>query len=473
MSTPEPGQEPVVLWFRRDLRLSDHPALAQAARQGPITAIFVLDDVLLRTAGQPRLAYFLQTLRALDGQLRTVGGALTVRAGRPEYVVPAVTARDRRVAKALGPVPLLATGSPYATAPGEVLKPDGRPYEVFTPFYRSWLAHELELPVPVDLAAITWCPLDGLTIAGDPRTEATWPEAGEPAARVAWELYRSTGLATYAANRDHPALDATSRLSPYLKVGALHPRTLLADLGPDDDAFRRQLAWREFHAAVLYHRPSTARSCFQPHMEGMRYDHGSAADRRFAAWAAGRTGFPLVDAGMRQLRAEGWMHNRLRMITASFLVKDLHIDWARGARHFMVNLIDGELASNQHNWQWVAGTGTDAAPYFRIFNPSAKAGSSIRMATTSVDGCPSSHTCRALRSTSRGGAPPGCRRTTPSGSSSTARSGPSRSRVTSCCEHNFGRDPHPARSRAIARTRDSLDRHQRGATVVTGPFVGT
>ena len=173
----------------------------------------------------------------------------------------------------------------------------------------------------------------------------------------AWELFRTTRLATYATTRDHPALDATSRLSPYLKVGALHPRTLLADLGPDDDAFRRQLAWREFYAAVLYHRPSTARSCFQPHMEGMRYDHGSAADGRFAAWAAGRTGFPLVDAGMRQLRAEGWMHNRLRMITASFLVKDLHIDWTRGARHFMSNLIDGDLASNQHNWQWVAGHG--------------------------------------------------------------------------------------------------------------------
>ena len=183
----EPGQEargPVVLWFRRDLRLSDHPALAQAARQGPVTALFVLDDLLVRTAGQPRLRYFMQTLRALDLQLRAVGGALTVRAGRPEHVVPAVATevqaravhitadfapygsdRDQRVAKALGAVPLIATGSPYAAAPGEVVKPDGRPYEVFTPFYRSWLAHELELPVPLDLASITWRPLDGLPVA--------------------------------------------------------------------------------------------------------------------------------------------------------------------------------------------------------------------------------------------------------------------------------------------------------------------
>ncbi|HTN78719.1 MAG TPA: deoxyribodipyrimidine photo-lyase [Acidimicrobiales bacterium] len=377
-----------MLWFRRDLRLSDHPALARAARQGPITALFVLDDVLVRPAGQPRLRYFLQTLRALDGQLRALGGALTVRAGRPEDVVPTVakeadaravhitadfapygSARDRRVAQALGAVPLMATGSPYAAAPGEIVKPDGRAYEVFTPFYRSWLAHELELPVPLDLASITWRPLGGLPLAADPRAEATLPQAGEPAAHLAWERFRTTRLATYATTRDHPALDATSRLSPYLKVGALHPRTLLADLGPDDDAFCRELAWREFYAAVLHQWPSTAGSCFKPRMEAMRYDDGSEADRRFAAWTAGRTGFPLVDAGMRQLNVEGWMPNRVRMITASFLVKDLHIDWTRGARHFMVNLIDGDLASNQHNWQWVAGTGTDAAPYFRIFNP--------------------------------------------------------------------------------------------------------
>ena len=388
MSSAEEGRAPVVLWFRRDLRLSDHPALAQAARQGPITALFVMDDVLLRAARPLRRAYFLQTLRALDRRLRALGGALTVRAGRPEHVVPAVakearasavhitadfapygSVRDQRVAKALGAVPLNATGSPYAAAPGEVVKTDGRPYEVFTPFYRSWLAREPEPPAPLDLASIAWCPLDGLPLGGDRETEATWPEAGELAASAAWERFRMTRLASYATARDHPALDATSRLSPYLKVGALHPRTLLADLGPDDDAFRRQLAWREFYADVLYHRPWTARSCFQPQMEGMRYDDGSAADGRFAAWAAGRTGFPLVDAGMRQLRAEGWMHNRLRMITASFLVKDLHIDWRRGARHFMANLIDGDVASNQHNWQWVAGTGTDAAPYFRIFNP--------------------------------------------------------------------------------------------------------
>jgi deoxyribodipyrimidine photo-lyase len=158
-------------------------------------------------------------------------------------------------------------------------------------------------------------------------------------------------------------------MSPYLKFGAIHPRTLLADIGRGDDAFRRQLAWREFYAAVLHHWPASARGYFQAHMANMEYDNGPAADRLFDAWASGRTGFPIVDAGMRQLLSAGWMHNRLRLITASFLVKDLHIEWTRGARHFMWHLIDADVASNQHGWQWTAGTGTDPAPYFRIFNP--------------------------------------------------------------------------------------------------------
>ena len=158
-------------------------------------------------------------------------------------------------------------------------------------------------------------------------------------------------------------------MSPYLKFGSIHPRTLLADLAPGDEAFRRELAWREFYAAVLHHWPDSARAYFVPGLAAMRYDTGAAADEHFAAWAAGRTGYPIVDAGMRQLLAQGWMHNRIRMIVASFLVKDLHLEWTRGARHFMRHLVDGDLASNSHGWQWTAGTGTDAAPYFRVFNP--------------------------------------------------------------------------------------------------------
>jgi deoxyribodipyrimidine photo-lyase len=176
-------------------------------------------------------------------------------------------------------------------------------------------------------------------------------------------------LGGYDSERDRPDLDHTSRMSPYLKWGSIHPRTLLDDLGRADSAYRREIAWREFYAAVLYFWPDSAREYFLPEMAKMPYASGAEADQAFQAWSEGRTGYPIVDAGLRQLLAEGWMHNRLRMIVASFLVKDLHVEWTRGARHFMRHLVDGDLASNQHGWQWTAGTGTDAAPYFRIFNP--------------------------------------------------------------------------------------------------------
>jgi deoxyribodipyrimidine photo-lyase len=159
-------------------------------------------------------------------------------------------------------------------------------------------------------------------------------------------------------------------MSVHLKWGTVHPRTLLADLGPRDEALRRQLAWREFYAAVLHARPESAREYLQPQLAAMTW--AAPSSDAFAAWCAGRTGYPVVDAGMRQLLAEGWLHNRLRMIVASFLVKDLHIDWRHGARHFMRHLVDADLASNQHGWQWTAGTGTDPAPFFRVFNPVAQ-----------------------------------------------------------------------------------------------------
>ena len=156
-------------------------------------------------------------------------------------------------------------------------------------------------------------------------------------------------------------------MSVYLKWGCVHPRTLLADLGPDDETYRKELAWREFYAGVLFHWPASAREYYQPQFASMAYAGADTA--RLRRVAAGRTGYPIVDAGMRQLLAQGWMHNRLRMIVASFLVKDLHIEWRHGARHFMRHLVDGDLASNQHGWQWTAGTGTDPAPFYRIFNP--------------------------------------------------------------------------------------------------------
>jgi deoxyribodipyrimidine photo-lyase len=380
---------PAVLWFRRDLRLSDHPALAAAAHGGaPVLALFVLDDALRRPAGPPRLAFLYRCLRALSA---ATGGALVVRAGPPEQVVPAVAAevgaasvhvsadfgpygrrRDERVAAALGNRPLVRTGSPYAVSPGRVRRADGAPYRVYTPFLRAWLAHGRRAPADSgrDLRWLTGVRSDA--VPPDPDLDGVaLPEAGEDAARRRFAGFRSNRLAGYAEHRDRPGAAGTSELSADLKYGTIHPRTLLAGLdeGPGAAVFTRELVWREFHADVLHHHPDSPREPLQPAMAKLPVDTGPAADGHFLAWQDGRTGYPIVDAGMRQLLAEAWMHNRVRMVTASFLVKDLHLPWQRGARHFLRRLRDGDLASNSHGWQWVAGTGTDPAPFFRIFNP--------------------------------------------------------------------------------------------------------
>ncbi|MEO8828524.1 deoxyribodipyrimidine photo-lyase [Lapillicoccus sp.] len=383
---------PTLLWFRRDLRLRDHPALDAAAQQGPVTALFVLDQVLLAADAGPRTAYLYRTLRALDEDLRSHGGRLTVRRGRPANVVPHLakeigasavhvsedfapygTARDARVERSLGDVPLVRTGSPYAVSPGQVRKQDGGPFKVFTPFYRAWSDRGWHSPSRSSPSLVDWHPVDGIDIPHDPVTSVELPDAGEAAAHKRWEAFLCNDIDGYKNDRDRPDLDSSSHLSPHLKFGTIHPRTMLADLGKDGEAYRRQLCWREFYAAVLHHWPSSAHEYFLPAMKQMRYDTGKRADDRFAAWQRGVTGYPIVDAGMRQLSATGWMHNRVRLIVASFLVKDLHLEWTLGAKHFMDHLIDGDLANNQHGWQWAAGTGTDAAPYFRIFNPVTQA----------------------------------------------------------------------------------------------------
>jgi deoxyribodipyrimidine photo-lyase len=196
----------------------------------------------------------------------------------------------------------------------------------------------------------------------DEKANADLPEASEAAAVARWEEFRDGDLKDYPEGRN--TAERTSRLSPYLRWGLLHPRTLHAGLGKRDEVFATELIWRDFYADVLWHRPESAREDLT--LQGLEYDEPGPL---FEAWQQGRTGFPIVDAAMRQLLAQGWMPNRLRMVTASFLTKDLHVWWRHGARHFMEHLVDGDLASNQHGWQWTAGTGTDPAPYFRVFNP--------------------------------------------------------------------------------------------------------
>jgi deoxyribodipyrimidine photo-lyase len=381
-----------VVWFRRDLRLGDQPTLLAAAQAtGRAVALFVLDPALLGPAGAARRTFLYRSLRALDDAL---GGRLLVVHGDPAQVVPRIADRFRartvHVAADFGPYgmrrdaaveqalagaghELVRSGSPYAVAPGRVRRPDGEPYRVFTPFCRAWTDHGWRDPARTDAGTVAWTDPDGERSAGIPADEdvdAELPEAGEPAARARWQSFLDDGLEGYGGLRNRPDRPGTSRMSVYLKYGAIHPRTMLAHLAtrPSESAraYRTELAWREFYADVLHRRPDSARGHYDPAFDALPVD-----DREdlFTAWADGRTGFPIVDAGMRQLRAEAWVHNRVRMIVASFLVKDLHLPWQRGARHFMRYLVDGDLASNQHGWQWTAGSGTDAAPYFRVFNP--------------------------------------------------------------------------------------------------------
>ncbi|MFN8078284.1 MAG: deoxyribodipyrimidine photo-lyase [Kineosporiaceae bacterium] len=386
-----------VLWLRRDLRLSDHPALLAAAGsdgdRDRVVLLFVIDPALWNPAGPARQAWLVRSLRALAA---ATGGALVIRHGDPVEVVPAVAReagatsvhvtadagpygrrRDAAVAETLRAdgVRLVATGTPYAIGPGTLLTGGGTPFQVFTPFRTAWLNHGWPGPAP-RVTEVTWHRLDGEQLPPEPDLAGTvLPEAGEQAAHRVWESFLQNGLRDYADRRDLPGVPGTSTLSAHLKYGEIHPRTLLADLagrpGAGAEVFRSELCWREFYADVLWHHPDSARDYLRPAYARMQYDDPTTGEpaERLEAWREGRTGFPFVDAGMRQLLAEGWMHNRVRMVVASFLVKHLHLEWQYGARHFMRHLRDGDLASNSHGWQWTAGSGTDAAPYFRIFNP--------------------------------------------------------------------------------------------------------
>ncbi|MFW5472971.1 cryptochrome/photolyase family protein [Knoellia sp. CPCC 206450] len=385
-----------ILWLRRDLRRSDHPALlaARDAADGDLVVAFVVDPALWEGGGPARRAWLAATLEATNEEY---DDALTLLWGDPVTVVPELAARvgassahvtrettpfghrrDEAVAQALSAagVEWVETGTPYAVGPGLVTNGSGSAYKVFTPFARAWRSHGWPEPAarPTSLplrqarsdAKATDALREALAAPGLPEM----PGAGEKAAAARWRGFVDDALPAYTTDRDRPGTDGTSRMSPYLKLGVVHPRTLLADLasrrGPGKETYVDELAWREFYADVLWHNPSSAWKDLRDALDGMAYDDESDA---VDAWREGRTGYPIVDAGMRQLLAEGWMHNRVRMITASFLTKDLHVWWPVGARHFLDHLVDGDIASNNHGWQWVAGTGTDASPYFRVFNP--------------------------------------------------------------------------------------------------------
>jgi len=381
-----PKAQASIMWFRRDLRINDHPALLAAIESGEqVIPLFILNRSQIQAAGTKLLAYMSQSLRKLDDSLGNrlhiiegdqieVLSALIKKYGVAEVHISAEyerygAARDTRV-EAAG-ITLVRTGSPYAVTPGRVIKPsDGTPYRVYTPFYRAWRTHGWRAP------AITPKSLNLVEPTSEYRDFPDFPlpegveiiEAGEQAALSRFKVFTKNALDSYDENRNFAGMDGTSKMSTYLKFGEIHPRTLLKSLGEDKahDTFRKEIAWREFYADVLFNNPMTDREYYAPRFAEMRYDK---PDTQFKAWCEGKTGYPFVDAAMRQLVHEGWMHNRTRMVVASFLVKDLHLEWQLGERFFAQHLVDFDVASNAHGWQWTAGSGTDASPYYRVFNP--------------------------------------------------------------------------------------------------------
>ena len=366
--------------------------LDAARSDGEVLACYVLDPLLRKSAGPRRLQFLYDSLRELrDG----LDGRLLVTQGRPESRIPALVTeigasavhvsedfspfglrRDAAVREALSDVPLEESGSPYLVSPGRVTKGDGTPYKVFTPFFSAWTEHGWRAPAKTGPDTARW--IDPADVAGGvdiPSGDAEFDlPAGEAAAHEQWKTFLGSAITDYADDRNRPDHDGISRMSAHLKFGTIHPRTMAADLGNDKgaQAYLRELAFRDFYAGVLYAWPDSAWWNWNKSFDRIEVDEDRDAEKRFEAWKAGRTGFPIVDAGMRQLAETGFMHNRVRMITASFLVKDLHLPWQWGARWFLEQLTDGDMASNQHGWQWAAGCGTDAAPYFRVFNPTTQ-----------------------------------------------------------------------------------------------------
>jgi deoxyribodipyrimidine photo-lyase len=387
-------------WIRRDLRLSDNPALTAALTHAPaVLPVFVLDPALLNSpyhrAAEKRLAFLFGGLRELDADLRARGSRLILRQGRPLEVLSTLVAetgadaifaaedfspyarrRDALIARHL---PITLVNSLTARPPSAVLKANGEPYTVFTPFSRAWKA--LPLPAEGDLliAPARLNPPPALASLELPRPHtSTYFLPGESNARSALRSFAAEKIFAYSAGRNRLDGDGTSALSPYLRFGMISAREAVAaahlaiasapaaQARQSAEAWLDELIWREFYCSMLYHFPHVLRHAFRPARRSTEWANDENA---FAAWREGRTGYPVVDAAMRQMAETGWMHNRVRMIVASFLVKDLLIDWRWGERWFMQHLIDGDPAANNGGWQWIAGVGTDAAPYFRVFNP--------------------------------------------------------------------------------------------------------
>ena len=385
-------------WFRRDLRVTDNTALHQAStRAEKVIPVFILEDALSTgpDVGAARLEFLLQSLDSLRQNLLHLGYPLIIRAGKSEIEIPKIcietgaeavfankryepyaTARDGRVYRALN-----AAGIGFELFKDaviwdeqELLTQAGKPYTVFTPYAKAWKSRRIPAPLPKlrkntkKLPTVPSLEIPKASSFGHTLTQ-TLPSAGEASAQKTLATFIKTALPGYKTIRDFPAIAGTSQLSPHLRAGTIGIRTIFAkirDARPSDETFVNELIWREFFLQILANFPHVTRGSMHREFDTLAWENDLA---NFDAWKAGHTGYPIVDAAMRCLNATAWMHNRLRMIVAMFLTKDLLISWQWGERYFMQKLVDGDMGANNGGWQWSAGAGADAAPYFRIFNP--------------------------------------------------------------------------------------------------------
>ncbi len=379
-----PGEKISVFWFRRDLRLEDNTALTMALNSGfPVLPVFIFDKQITDElpVDDARVSFIYRQLEKIHRQLAALGSSLHVFKGEPLVVwrellsrneidavyvnkdyEPYALERDRELGQLLESrgIGFHRFKDQVIFEEGEVVKSDGQPYTVFTPYKRKWLEKFLDgfSPEAGGKAGIGFIHGSG----SFPQIESF----GFKSSHIHVLPYDLSRVEHYPTLRNFPGPDATSYLSPHLRFGTISIRQVIAALAPSDEVFLSELIWREFFMQILFHFPEVVTQNFKPKYNGISW-RNDVDD--FDHWCRGETGYPMVDAGMRQLNQSGYMHNRVRMVTASFLCKHLLIDWRWGEAYFAQKLLDYELSSNNGNWQWAAGTGCDAAPYFRIFNP--------------------------------------------------------------------------------------------------------
>ena len=381
-------QKVSLFWFRRDLRLEDNKALNAALNSGNIVLpLFIFDQEILNKleVNDARVAFIHQCLESINRKLTALRSGLSVYTGRPSDVFkkllaefdleavytnadyePYALKRDSEISDLLGKhnIPLRTFKDQVIFEPNEVLKGDGQPYLVYTPYMKSWRAKLAQTAITIDSE-----------FKGDNlirRETFPWISLSELGLEKSAIAVQNADLSSslidnYQANRNTPSKSGTSRLGPHLRFGTVSIRKMIMlGLESKDDTFLKELVWREFFMQILFHFPHSSTQCFKPQYDRIEWRNNP---EEFQKWCEGQTGYPFVDAGMRELNTTGFMHNRVRMLVGSFLCKHLLIDWRLGEAYFANKLLDYEMSSNVGNWQWVAGCGVDAAPYFRIFNP--------------------------------------------------------------------------------------------------------